>query len=397
MANKTLTFVAVISVIAIIFSGIDSYFIFVNPQQTTPVNISNSNLTTIESAQNALSAKVSQLEQQIGTVSQQTNPPSGQTPQSVYTSASKSVVTILTDLGQGSGFMFSEDSVNTTNLIATNWHVVDGASQIEVEFYDRTRSNATVVGTDAYADFAIIRVEKAPADAKPLHLDNSSNLYVGQQLVAIGNPLGLSNSLSSGFVSQLNQQLQVTGLPIIVPVIEIDLTIAPGSSGGPLFDLSANVVGITNAGSNAGFNFAVPSNVIIREAPSLIKQGHFDQPLFGFYAAELNPELINSSNILNVGRTQTGLVVTDVTAGQPAAKAGLTPWVATKDSKGNDAYTVKDIILAVNNVPVVTWTDWAGYISEHVSPGQTVTLTVWRSGTIISLQVTATTRPQYQP
>ncbi len=319
-----------------------------------------------------------------------------QTPRDVYESTSKSVVVIRTDTGQGSGFLYSDKSDNVTDLIITNWHVVESASNIEVEFYDRTRSNAKLVGLDAYSDVAVIRVTNVPLDSKPLKLANSTNLYVGQQLVAIGNPLGLIGSLSSGFVSQLNRQIEITDVPIIVPVIQIDLTIAPGSSGGPLLDLSGKVVGITNAGTDAGYNFAIPSNIVNKVAPSLINEGQYSHAIFGFYAIELNPETIRDTNIRNVEFNQTGLMVVEVTPGQPASIAGLTPGIETHDQNGNVEYTAVDIIIAIDNIRIIDWTDWAGYVSEKVSPNQTVKLTILRSSQTISLEITTTVREQFE-
>jgi len=347
-----------------------------------------STIGMISSNLDALSENVQQLEEKVSRTS-------AQTPIDVYEMASKSVVVIRTDQGQGSGFMYSIDSKITTNLIVTNWHVVEGASEIEVEFYDKSRSNAIIVGEDAYSDIAVIRVSTPPVDSIPLQLGNSSNLYIGQQLVAIGNPLGLTQSLSSGFVSQVNRQIEIDDVPIIIPVLQIDLTIAPGSSGGPLFDLSANVVGITNAGTDAGFNFAVPSNIVNRVAPSLIEQGHYDHPLFGFYAVPLTPEDIQSTNIVNVNITQTGLMVVDVTPGLPAGNAGLTAGMETEDEEGNVGYIAVDIIIAIDDIQVIDWSDWSGYVAEFVSPSQTVTFTIWRSDEIIQLEVTATVRDQF--
>ena len=356
-------------------------------EMISTIGVINSNL-------DALSENVQLLEEKVSkTITQ--------TPIDVFEIASKSVVVIRTDQGQGSGFMYSINSSTTTNLIVTNWHVVEGASEIEVEFYDKSRINAIIVGEDAYSDIAVIRVPTSPSDSTPLKLGNSSNLYIGQQLVAIGNPLGLTQSLSSGFVSQVNRQIELDEVPIIVPVLQIDLTIAPGSSGGPLFDLSANVVGITNAGTtnagkDVGFNFAVPSNIVNRVVPALIQQGKYIHPLFGFYAIPLTPEDIQSRNVLNVDTTQTGLMVIEITPGFPAENVGLTAGIDTEDQEGNEGYIAIDIIMEIDGIQVIDWSDWSTYVAEFVSPGQTVTFTIWRSGEIILLDVTATNREEFR-
>ncbi|MCL4435391.1 MAG: trypsin-like peptidase domain-containing protein [Thaumarchaeota archaeon] len=352
----------------------------------------SSNLSSIQSEINVLNSNLSGLVSKFPSANKSTVPvePPTQTPVEVYKSSYKSIVVIRTPIGQGSGFIY-----NRSNLIATNWHVVNNATSIEVQFYDRSRSNATIVGTDAYSDVAIIKVENPPADAKPLELGNSSALYIGQQVIAIGNPLGMAESLSSGFVSQINQQINLQDVPIIIPVLQLDITIAPGSSGGPLFDLSGKVVGITNAGTGQGFNFAVPSNVVKRVGASLIAKGVYSHPYFGFSAISLSPEIIRALNITNLKPTQTGLLITNVTPGLPAAKAGLTPAAPITRPNGTQAFLAKDIILAVNGQPMLDFSDWQVYIEEHVSPGQIIKLTLWRSGETVTVDVTPTERPQH--
>ncbi|NIN52857.1 MAG: PDZ domain-containing protein [Nitrososphaeria archaeon] len=314
-----------------------------------------------------------------------------QTPANVYEASHKSVVVIRTATGQGSGFVYSSHS---HNMILTNWHVVESEIDIDVEFYDGTRRKAALVGADAYSDIAVLMVSNTPSDAKPLQLGDSSKLWIGKQVVAIGNPLGLTGSLSSGYISQINRLLDLP--PIIVPVIQLDITIAPGSSGGPLFDLSGNVVGITNAGTSVGLNFAVPSNIVKRVATSLIEKGYYLHPFVGFQAYELNPETIRSLNVLNIEPFQTGLLIINVIPDSPAARAGLRGGVVTQTPDGSPAYLARDIILAVDDHPTLTFEDWSAYIEEQVSPDQPITLTLWRSGEIVSIVVTPTFRQLYQ-
>ena len=351
-----------------------------------------SNLSSVQYEINSLNSNLSELASKVSATNKSTTPPEQvtKTPRDVYNAAYKSIVVIRTPVGQGSGFIY-----NRSDLIATDWHVVTNETSIEVQFYDRSRSNATIVGTDAYSDVAIIRVANHPADVKPLELGNSSALYIGQQVIAIGNPLGMAESLSSGFVSQVNQQINLQDVPIIIPVLQLDVTIAPGSSGGPLFDLSGKVVGITNAGTGQGFNFAVPSNVVKRVGASLITKGVYSHPFFGFSAINLSPETIRALNITNIKPTQTGLLITNVTPGLPAAKAGLTPAAVIIEPNTTHTFLAKDIILAVNGEPMLDFSDWQVYIEEHVSPGQTVKLTLWRSGETVTVDITPIERPQY--
>lgn len=314
-----------------------------------------------------------------------------QTPAEVYENVYRSVVTIRTLSALGSGFVFNE-----TGLILTNWHVVRDEVDIEVEFYDGTRRKAVTIGTDPYSDVALIQVENPPAEVKPLMLGNSSNVHVGQPVVAIGNPLGLKASLSSGYISQVNKIIDIAGVPIVVPVIQLDISIAPGSSGGPLLDLSGKVIGITNAGTQYGFNFAIPSNIIRRVATSLMRYGFYEHPMIGVYVIELTPNVIKDHKILNLDPFQTGLLVWEVMEGYPAAEAGLRGVVETTAPDGSTGYLARDIILAIDGRPTRTLADLSSYLEEYVSPGQTVTLTLWRSGEIATVEVTPTSRPSYR-
>lgn len=349
---------------------------------TNQINALNQSTSTslaeIGTAVETLEGLISDLSNLEGIVDQLLN----RTPTEVYEAAYRSVVVIRTPVGQGSGFMF-----NSSNMIATNYHVVTNETDIEIEFFDRTRTQATVIGSDAYSDVAVLTVPTAPAEAKPLTFGNQC--FIGQQVVAIGNPLGLTGSLSAGYISQVNRLLYIE--PIIVPILQLDLTIAPGSSGGPLLDLSGNVVGITNAGTDVGFNFAVPVNIVKRVIPSLIEEGEYKHPFVGVYILALSPEVISSSNIINVDTYQSGLLVRDVVPDSPAEDAGLNPAVS-----GAQGLTAVDIILAVDGHPTFTIEDWSAYMEVEVSPGQSVTLTLWRSGVTSSVAVTTTDRPPYQ-
>ena len=335
-------------------------------------------LAEIGTAVETIEGLISDLSNLEGIVDQLLN----LTPTEVYEAAYKSVVVIRTPIGQGSGFLF-----NNSNMILTNYHVVADETDIEIEFFDRTRTQATVIGSDAYADVAVLTVPTAPAEANPLNFGNQC--CIGQQVVAIGNPLGLTESLSVGYISQVNRLLDIE--PIIVPVLQLDLTVAPGSSGGPLLDMSGNVVGITNAGTDVGFNFAVPVNIMKRVIPSLIEEGEYKHPFVGVYIEALTPEVISSLNIINVDPYQTGLLVREVVPDSPADEAGLNPAVS-----GAQGLIAMDIILAVDDHPTFTIEDWIAYMEVEVSPGQSVILSLWRSGITSSVAVTTTDRPPYQ-
>jgi len=385
MSSKSLASVAVLCIIAIILSGSNSFLILdrirVQEEELSElrdaIEEAESRIGAVESALSNLSS----LEAIAGILNQ--------TPVNLYEATYKSVVVIRTAFAQGSGFLYS-----SSNLILTNWHVVGEETDVDVEFYDRTRTKASVLGTDAYADVAVLEVTSVPSDAKPLRLGDSSRLYIGQQVAAIGSPLGLTGSFSSGFISQINKLLDIE--PIIVPVLQLDITIAPGSSGGPLLDLLGNVVGITNAGTGYGFNFAVPSNVVERVASSLVEKGNYEHALVGFTSVVLSPETISSYRILNLEVYQTGLLIWEVLPDTPAAEAGLRGVVETRAPDGSIGYNAMDIIVAVDGNAVFAREDWAAYVEEYVSPGQSITLTLWRSGETVDVEVNTTSRPPYQ-
>ena len=311
------------------------------------------------------------------------------TPASVYESARKSVVIIRADTVQGSGFVWK-----TQNHILTNWHVVNETDTVTVEFYDGTRRPATVLGLDAYSDVAVLSISGVPDEAVPLELGNSSEIYIGQQVVAIGNPLGYSGSLSSGVISQVNERIDLP--PLIIPVLQLDVTIAPGSSGGPLLDLNGNVLGITNAGTFYGFNFAVPSNVVKRVAESMLATGEYRHPLVGFWGVLLTPEVVEEYNLVNVDMYQNGILIFEVMEGYPAEEAGLRPVEDTVDDEGHPGYIARDIIVAVDGITIRLWSEWDVYFAEEVSPDQTIILTVLRDGSLEEVELVTTYRDPYE-
>jgi serine protease Do len=336
----------------------------------------------VEASYGSLNTTLNYAMTEIDNLEELVNSLTGTAPSRIYEEARNSVVVIRTNLGQGSGFFYAPD------LILTNYHVIEGASSIEVEYYDRQRTQAFLVGGDPYADVAVIRVEMM-RNISALTLANSSQALVGQQVIAIGNPLGLTGSLSLGYVAQVNKLTDI--YPIIVPVLELDITIAPGSSRGPLLDLSGRVVGITNAGTGHGLNFAVPSNIVARAASSIQANGTYGHPYVGVQLVELTPDYINSNNINNIDPFQSGLMVTLVNPGTPAAEAGLQAAIS-----GSEGVEARDIILAIDGHPILTFEDWAAYVEEQISPGETMLVELWRYGTTVTIPITPTRRPPYE-
>jgi S1-C subfamily serine protease len=336
-----------------------------------------------------VSEELTSLEESLAGFEEEMAGISTATPASVYESARKSVVLIRADTVQGTGFVW-----RSQNYILTNWHVVNETDTVTVEFYDGTRRSATVLGLDAYSDVAVLSISGVPDEAVPLALGNSSAIYIGQQVVAIGNPLGYSGSLSSGVISQVNEKIDLP--PLIIPVLQLDVTIAPGSSGGPLLDLHGNVLGITNAGTFYGFNFAVPSNVVKRVAESILATGEFRHPLVGFFGLLLTPEVVEEYNLVNVDIYQNGIAIFDVMEGYPAAEAGLRPVEDTIDDEGLPGFIARDIIVAVDGITIRVWSDWDVYFTEKISPDQTIVLTLLRDGSREEVELVTTYRDPYE-
>ena len=411
MSNNTIKIVTIISLIAIIFSVFNTILILDNS------NLQDLQITELQNAVernkenlNGINSELSTLKNQVSGINQSAPVDLGeimskieniesliaqmangnqiidefrQTTAEVYAKTYKSVVLIRTPIGQGSGFLF-----NNSKTIVTNYHVVEDETDIEIEYYDRTRTSATIMGSDPYSDVSVLGVTVSPSDAHPLMLSGKS-VGIGQQVVAIGNPLGLTDSLSVGYISQVNRTLDIE--PIIIPVFQLDLTIAPGSSGGPLLDLYGDLVGITNAGTDVGFNFAVPATILRRVIPSLIQNGYYNHPFLGVSVIALTPDVITSLNVVNVDRYQNGLLVMEVVPNSPAEKAGITPAVST-----TQGYTAVDIILAIDTIPTYTGEDLTAYLEIEKSPGQTINLNLWRSDQIESVNVITTNRTPYQ-
>jgi S1-C subfamily serine protease len=305
----------------------------------------------------------------------------------------------------GSGFIY-----DNSGHIITNYHVVAGSdpNDISITFIDGTVYRARVVGTDQYSDLAVLHVEDdIPAEKLiPLPLANSSGLLVGQEVVAIGNPFGLSGSMTEGIVSGLNRLIPVYQDPFsnvatpafsIPDVIQTDAAINPGNSGGPLLNMRGEVVGINSAifsttGGFAGVGFAVPSNTIAKIAPVLIERGFFEHPWLGVSGIDMTPE---TAEAIGLGEPR-GFLVIEVAPGGPADGAGVQGGDTPMQLNGMEIPLGGDVVLAINDRDVRKIDDVLGYLQQATQVGETVTLTVWRDGQIIEIDVTLGARPSLQ-
>jgi putative serine protease PepD len=261
---------------------------------------------------------------------------------------------------EGTGFVY-----DTKGDIATNEHVIDGASTISVKFSDSSTYKATVVGSDASTDIAVIHVDAPAAKLKPLVLGDSSKAAVGDGVIAIGNPFGLDDTVTSGIVSAVDREITAPDGTPIEGAIQTDAAINHGNSGGPLLDLQGKVIGITSqiqsdSGGNDGVGFAVPSNMVQSIADQLISTGKAQHALLG----------------VNVKTAANGVAVADVQSGSAAADAG---------------FKAGDVITAVGGTTVTTAEQLRAIIASH-EPGDKLTLKVLRSGSEKTFSVTLGSR-----
>jgi len=220
----------------------------------------------------------------------------------------------------GSGFVY-----DNLGHIITNAHVVDGASKATVTFLDGSQYNAEIIGKDKFTDIAVIKVSEKPRLLHPLQIGDSSQLHVGEQVAAIGNPFGLSGSMTSGIVSQMGRLLPSQDSGFSIPdVIQTDAAINPGNSGGPLLNMKGQVIGINTAiqsitGEFVGIGFAVPSNTVSKIVPVLIEDGKYHHPWIGITGQDIDPDLAQALGL----KQAKGFMIITVVDGSPADKAGL--------------------------------------------------------------------------
>lgn len=298
--------------------------------------------------------------------------------------------------GLGSGFVWDRDG-----HIVTNNHVVGDADKITVTFYDGTTVPAELVGADADSDLAVVQVDVLAGQLQPVQVADSGQVKVGELVVAIGNPFGLDGTMTVGIVSALGRSLPVEsgalqGAQYTIPdIIQTDASVNPGNSGGVLVDDAGRVVGVTAAiesptRANAGIGFAIPSAIVQKVVPSLIETGHYDHPWVGISGISLTPGLAEA---MDLEVQQRGGLVIDVVPDSPAEKAGLRGSDRQVEIDSQTARVGGDVIVAVDGEPVQDFDDLIAYLARHTEVGQTITLTVLRSGHETETDVTLAARP----
>ena len=326
--------------------------------------------------------------------------------QDLFSQTSKSVVqiTVIDPLsnaqqGLGSGFLYDKDG-----HIITNNHVVtfnEGNNNYLVTFSNGNSYQAKLIGHDPYSDLAVLKLSD-PIDIvlSPIPLGNSSSLRVGDTVAAIGNPFGLSGSLTVGVVSGLGRLLPSSdgsnspfsqfAMNFNIPdIIQTDAAINPGNSGGPLLNLKGEVIGInsaifSNTGVNAGIGFAVPSNTVKKVVQSIISSGKYLHPYLGVVGMDITPQLAKIFGL----KESKGFLITDITPGSPAAKSGkLQKGTITYNQRGEIIDSDGDIIVAIDDKEVRKIDDILTYLEREKEVGDTVTLKILRNDKLENVEI----------
>jgi 2-alkenal reductase len=337
-------------------------------------------------------------------------------PQAIYQKAAAGVVTVVSTfggdaglgglfgggrgVGQGSGFVVSSDGE-----IATNAHVVTDAEttgatgdiseadEVFVEFVDRNRVPAEVVGFDPFADVALLKVDPEGLDLVPLEFADSEQAAVGNPVAAIGSPFGQEQSLSIGVVSATDRSIESLTQFTIDGAIQTDASINPGNSGGPLLDAEGRVIGVnqqinTSSGGDQGVGFAVPANLVSRSIDQIREDGDADYAYLGVRSQAIYPQLADRLGI----EAEAGSLIARVVPDGPADEAGLEGGDERVQFQGQDVRAGGDVIVAADGQDVVNDSDLPRLIAEHL-PGETITLEVLRDGEIEEIEVELEERP----
>ena len=305
----------------------------------------------------------------------------------VYEAVNRSVVNINTKATVATGLFLMEVPsdgagsgivLDRQGHVLTNFHVVDGAREIQAVLYDGSSHSARVVGIDPATDVAVLKVEAPEAILHPVAFGTSNDLRVGQRVFAIGNPFGLERTLTTGIISSLNRSLPTRTGRTIKSIIQTDAAINPGNSGGPLVDSGSRLIGMTTAiasrtGQSAGVGFAIPVGTLARIVPQLVKQGKVVRP---------------DAGIARVYQSDAGLLVAELSPEGPAERAGVRGFKVIRERRRQGPFSVEtarvdrsgaDVIVAVGGQPVRTADDFLSAV-ESRNPGDQVLITVEREG-----------------
>ena len=291
--------------------------------------------------------------------------------------------------GVGSGFVFDR-----MGHIITNAHVIEGSTKTVVTFLDGRSYNAEIIGIDEYTDIGVIKVNADLKLLKPLSLGDSSNLKVGEQIAAIGNPFGLSGSMTSGIISQMGRLLPSGSGYSIPDVIQTDAAINPGNSGGPLLNMRGNIVGINTAiqsttGEFTGVGFAIPSQTVAKIVPTLINEGEYKHPWIGISGRDIDPDM---ANVLGL-KDALGFLIITVVEDSPASDAGLIGSNKTIEVEGKNYPIGGDVIVSVDGIDVRKIDDILIHLQRVKTVGDEMDLEILRDNRTTNVTIILQERP----
>ena len=292
---------------------------------------------------------------------------------------------------QGSGFVYN---FTGEAVVVTNNHVISDTINITVTFSNGNAYPAEVLGSDPYAELAVLSVEAPQDEYVPLEIASSSNLQVGDPVMVVGTPYGLAGSMSTGFVSALGRTLtaETTGGYVIANVIQTTAPLNPGNSGGPVLNYQGQVVGIATAivEDSQGLGFAIPSNTILREISDLVSKGSYDDhPWLGVSGTDMSYEIAEEMGV----DVTYGWLIASVTSGGPADDAGLKG--GTEQIQINNELVVVggDIIIAINGTRITSIDAMSAYLEEYTLPGETINITIIRDNQTDNVALELESRP----
>jgi serine protease Do len=325
-------------------------------------------------------------------VSARTTPASSSAYTDVYRATIDSVVLVRVydrsgSGGQGSGFVYDGDHV------VTNQHVVDGADAVQVRFTDGTWREASVVGTDRYSDLAVLDVPDHPEQATPLPLAEGG-VAVGQEVIAIGNPFGLSGSLSAGVVSGVGRAIPASatadGPNFSIPnAIQTDAAVNPGNSGGPLVTLDGEVAGVINSGGGDNIGFAISAPLVRRVVPALIQRGDYDHTYMGVQLMNVTPRIAEVNDLVDA----TGVYIDDVVEGAPSDGV-LEGSTGDRTVRGVSTPVGGDVVVSMGDRATPSRQELSTYLALSTSPGDTIPVGIVRDGRRQTVDLTLGSRPE---
>ncbi len=396
---KTMRWLSVLLIVAALAAGCREFTVFETPPASRPL-----------AAANAPAAVVTTVPQPVVTPDKITilADEVDQLLANIYERANPAVVNIdvaggsdLTEFGSGSGFVIDQDG-----HIVTNNHVIEGADEIDVTFWDGSVTTAKVIGADPYSDLALIKVAVEQKRLLPLPLGDSDQVKVGQRVIAIGNPFGLVGTMTVGIVSGKGRTLPADGpggssTSFSNPdIIQTDAAINPGNSGGPLLNSAGEVIGVNSAirtdgtnRANSGVGFAVPVNTVKRVVQQLREKGQVSYPYLGVSVDSNHFTTGELAAALNLPVKQ-GVLIALVVDGGPAERAGLKGGDRQVTVRGIPVRAGGDIIIAIDGDAVNSFDEMISYLAAKKQVGQTVTVTIIRGTETLQVPVTLDERPR---